>query len=58
VLRQRAQVDGVGTCFGTETKLHHRVPLALHGDGVPVIKDKRLYVISVVALLRIGITLM
>ena len=32
----------------------HCIPLALHGDGVPVFKGKSLYVISGVSLLGIG----
>jgi hypothetical protein len=32
----------------------HCIPLALHGDGVPVFKGKSLYVISAVSLLGIG----
>ena len=32
----------------------HCIPLPLHGDGVPVVKGKSLYVISVVSFLSIG----
>jgi hypothetical protein len=32
----------------------HCMPLALHGDGVPLVKGKSLYVINAVSLLGIG----